>query len=61
MRGAVINRMEAGRSTIIAMTITAIQTLQLSLREAPEGAGPLVHHNRTWHGLRDHSRLGGEG
>ncbi len=55
VRCAVINRMDAGASTVIAA-----HALQSSL-ERPVGDGEhgsaLVYHNRTWHRLSDGSRL----
>lgn len=51
IRGRVINRMEAGDSTVIA-----IHALE-SERADDASTTPLVYHNRTWHGLGDTSRL----
>lgn len=51
IRGRVINRMEAGDSTVIA-----IHALESAHSDAPT-TNPLVYHNRTWHGLGDGSRL----
>lgn len=53
IRGRVINRMEAGTSTVIA-----VHALQAKLPEDAGDAAPLVYHNRTYHALGDHSRLG---
>jgi flavin reductase (DIM6/NTAB) family NADH-FMN oxidoreductase RutF len=57
LRCAIINRMDAGGSTVIAA-----QALQahITREPAPGDAAPgaLVYHNRTWHRLGDHSRLG---
>jgi flavin reductase (DIM6/NTAB) family NADH-FMN oxidoreductase RutF len=52
IRGRVINRMEAGGSTVVA-----VHALQADISGA-EGA-PLVYHNRTWHHIGQHSRLDG--
>lgn len=55
VRCAVINRMDAGGSTVIAA-----HALQSSLsRDVEPGhhGDALVYHNRTWHRLGDHSRL----
>lgn len=73
IRGRIVNRMEAGSSTVIA-----VHALQSSLPEGQErparqvtppafapsfdGApavepAPLVYHNRTWHRLDAHSRI----
>jgi flavin reductase (DIM6/NTAB) family NADH-FMN oxidoreductase RutF len=50
LRGRIINRMEAGGSTVIA-----VHALEAHTPEQP--SSPLVYHNRSWHGLDDHSRL----
>lgn len=52
MRGRVVNQMEAGDSTVMA-----VQVLQVDLpcdagRSAAESR-PLVYHNRTWHSLSE--------
>ncbi|MET0780180.1 MAG: flavin reductase family protein [Microbacterium sp.] len=55
VRCVVVNRMDAGDSTVIAA-----HAVQASIERdvAPQDAGnALVHHNRTWHRLGDHSRL----
>ncbi|WP_345800945.1 flavin reductase family protein [Microbacterium sp. AZCO] len=55
VRCAVINRMDAGGSTVIAA-----HALQSSIaRDVDPGdhGNALVYHNRTWHRLGDHSRL----
>ncbi len=55
VRCAVIGRMDAGGSTVIAA-----HALQSGLQRdvAPGEAGDaLVYHNRTWHRLDEHSRL----
>lgn len=56
IRGRVINRMEAGNSTIIA--VHALETSQSApTPDAREHGAPLVYHNRTWHSLGEHSAL----
>jgi flavin reductase (DIM6/NTAB) family NADH-FMN oxidoreductase RutF len=56
IRGRVINRMEAGNSTIIA--VHALETSQTAGEAgAREHGAPLVYHNRTWHSLGEHSAL----
>jgi len=52
IRGRVINRMEAGSSTVIA-----IHALEAVRADGPS-TNPLVYHDRTWHELGDASRLG---
>lgn len=51
IRGRVINRMEAGASTVIA--VHALESLHADSHTTT----PLVYHNRTWHALGDDSRL----
>lgn len=54
IRGRVVNRMEAGTSTVIA-----VHALQAKLPEDAGDAAPLVYHNRTYHALGEHSRYDG--
>ena len=54
IRGRVINRMEAGASTVIA-----VHALQAKLPAEAGDAAPLVYHNRAYHALGDHSRVDG--
>ena len=54
IRGKVINRMEAGTSTVIA-----VHALQAKLPVEGEETAPLVYHNRTWHALGPASALDG--
>jgi len=52
-RAAIINRFEAGSSTVIVS-----QALQGAVTREPDSeAGPLVYHNRTWHRLGEHSTI----
>jgi len=53
IRGRVVNRMEAGDSTVVA-----IHALE-SEHSDDLATTPLVYHNRTWHALGDASRLNG--
>lgn len=50
IRGRVVQRMEAGNSTVVA-----VHALQSNISEAP--SAPLVYHSRTWHTLGDHSTV----
>ena len=50
IRGRIVNRMNAGTSTIVA-----VHALEAGVGDA--STAPLVYHNRTWHRLGDHSRL----
>ena len=52
IRGRIINRMEAGGSTVIA-----VHALAAAVSPEQLDARPLVYHNRTWHALGDASRL----
>lgn len=55
IRGAIVNRLDAGGSTII--TVQALQT-HIERDHAPgESGDALVYHNRLWHRLGDHSRV----
>lgn len=55
VRCAIVNRMEAGGSTVIL----ALALQHHLTREAgsADGGGALVYHNRTWHRLGEHSTL----
>jgi len=56
VRCAVVSRMDAGGSTVIAAH--ALQA-HLARDVEPDGAGAaLVYHNRSWHRLGEHSRVG---
>jgi len=55
VRCAVIGRMDAGGSTVIAAH--ALQS-QLVRDVDDENGDALVYHNRTWHRLGAHSRIG---
>lgn len=52
IRGKIVNRMEVGDSTVIA-----VQALQTSGQKgaAENPTNPLVYYNRTWHQLGEHS------
>ena len=54
LRGMIVNEMEAGDSTVVA-----VQVLQVSGPSAgdpdAEQASPLVYHNRSWHSLSSDS------
>ncbi|HEX4444223.1 MAG TPA: flavin reductase family protein [Galbitalea sp.] len=50
LRGRIINRMQAGSSTVIA-----VHALESRIEDVD--AEPLVYHNRTWHSVGNHSRL----
>ena len=52
IRGRVVNRMEAGGSTLIA-----VHALQAAPPRTGPASAPLVYHDRTYHGLGDASRL----
>ena len=55
VRCAIINRMDAGGSTVIAAH--ALQHHLARDAEPGEGGGALVYHNRAWHRLSEHSTL----
>jgi len=50
IRGRIVNRMEAGGSTVVA-----VHALQSDVGAAD--AAPLVYHNRSWHRIGGHSRI----
>jgi flavin reductase (DIM6/NTAB) family NADH-FMN oxidoreductase RutF len=58
IRGRVVNKMEAGGSTVVA-----VQALETKAPPAGDHAAdaaeaePLVYHNRTWHRLGEHSKI----
>ena len=58
IRGRVVNKMEAGGSTVVA-----VEALQTKAPPADDpladaaAAEPLVYHNRTWHRLGEHSKI----
>ena len=52
IRGRVVNRMSAGGSTVIA-----VHALEAVVADEQRASAPLVYHNRTWHGLGEHSIL----
>jgi flavin reductase (DIM6/NTAB) family NADH-FMN oxidoreductase RutF len=52
IRGQIIDRMDAGGSTIVA-----VHALQAHLLD--EDVAPLVYHNRAWHHIGDHSKIDG--
>lgn len=51
-RCAIVSRLEAGGSTVIAA-----HALEGRTNREPAESEPLVYHNRTWHRLGDHSRI----
>jgi flavin reductase (DIM6/NTAB) family NADH-FMN oxidoreductase RutF len=56
LRGRIVDRMEAGDSTVIAVQILQVQVPDSAEdRAAPS---PLVYHNRTWHRLDAASAIG---
>jgi len=52
LRGRIVERMEAGDSTVVA-----VQVLQAQTPEPGETPDPLVYHNRAWHRLGEQSVL----
>lgn len=55
LRGRIIGRLDINGSTLVV-----VEALQAKPREDVEHDDrlPLVYHNRTWHALGEHSRLG---
>ncbi len=52
IRCRIIDRMDAGGSTVVAA-----QAVQVSTAEPSSQASPLVYYNRAWHRLGEHSLL----
>ncbi|MBG6056158.1 flavin reductase (DIM6/NTAB) family NADH-FMN oxidoreductase RutF [Salinibacterium sp. CAN_S4] len=50
IRGRIVNRMVAGASTVVAVHA-------LEAGQGDHSASPLVYHDRSWHGLGQHSAL----
>ena len=50
MRGRIVNQMEAGDSTVVAVQVLQVRLPCPAARESLESR-PLVYHNRTWHAL----------
>lgn len=58
IRGEIVNKFEAGSSTLIVVHATHSQHPPVDSGDASAGAvRPLVYHNRVWHHLGDHSSL----
>ena len=59
IRGKVVDRMEAGGSTVLAVEALEARTPERGSPEVDADAQrPLVYHNRTWHQLSSESKLG---
>lgn len=56
MRGRIVNRMEAGDSTVVAVQVLQVDLPCENSRTAQQ-ARPLVYHNRTWHSLSESSAV----
>ncbi|MGO4384915.1 flavin reductase family protein [Specibacter sp. RAF43] len=50
MRGRIVNQMEAGDSTVVAVQVLQVNLPSEAARNA-QASRPLVYHNRTWHSL----------
>lgn len=58
IRGRIVDRMEAGGSTVVAVEALEARTPPPGSPEADAAvAQPLVYHNRTWHALGEHSKI----
>ncbi|WP_165064365.1 flavin reductase family protein [Marisediminicola senii] len=59
IRGKVVDRMQAGGSTVLAVEALEARSPERGSPEADAGnSRPLVYHNRTWHALSEASKLG---
>lgn len=59
IRARPIDRMTAGRSTVLS--VLAVETGESQRTDGaavPDEEGPLVYHDRAWHRIGDHSRWG---
>jgi flavin reductase (DIM6/NTAB) family NADH-FMN oxidoreductase RutF len=54
LRGRIVNQMEAGDSTVVAVQVLQVKIPDAESRPAGQSR-PLVYHNRTWHQLSDGS------
>ena len=58
IRGKVVDRMEAGASTVVAVEALEARTPERGSPEADaHRSRPLVYHNRTWHALSEASKI----
>lgn len=58
IRGRVVNKMDAGSSTVVAVHALQAKTPEADSAQADASASrPLVYHNRTWHALDEDSKL----
>jgi len=58
IRGRVVDRMEAGASTVLAVEALEARTPERGSPDADaEKLRPLVYHNRTWHVLSEDSKI----
>jgi len=55
IRGAIVNRMDAGGSTVIA--VHALQAFSARTPDPGQTGDALVYHNRVWHRLGEQSRI----
>lgn len=57
IRGRIVQKMDAGGSTVVAVHALEAEVPAASDRSAAATERPLVYHNRTWHSLGEHSRI----
>lgn len=58
IRGRIVDRMEAGASTVIAVEGLEARTPERGSAAADAAQShPLVYHNRTWHALSESSKI----
>lgn len=58
IRGQVVNKMEAGASTVVVVEALEAHAPAADIEAESAGSTPLVYHNRTWHHLGEHSKIG---
>lgn len=57
IRGRVVDRMQAGGSTVVAVQALEAHGPDTGNVEHEADSAPLVYHNRTWHRLGGHSAI----
>ncbi|BCW35841.1 flavin oxidoreductase [Arthrobacter sp. StoSoilA2] len=57
LRGRIVNRMEAGDSTVVTARVLQVSVPDQIEHDA-ESTRPLVYHNRAWHSLSEASVVG---
>ena len=56
LRGDVVQRITFGEAIVIILAV--VEVIDRGPRDAAQPTGPLAYHDRTWHVLGEHSRIG---